>query len=93
MFIEVNEDLKSKLKIIKMKDEHIHNKYFDKLKIVNFDKINKNSKQRIMCSKLYSELDHEKTISILLSNALDIINNPSRLLADFFIIIVVIIKK
>jgi hypothetical protein len=75
LFIEVDKDLKSKIKVLKMKDEH--SKYFDKLIIVNFSKINKNSKQKIMCSKLYSELDHDKTISILLGNALDIINNPS----------------
>ena len=75
LFIEVNEDLKSKIKVLKMKDEH--SKYFDKLKIVNLNKINKNSKQRIMCSKLYSELNPDKIIFILLGNALDIINNPS----------------
>ena len=67
--------MKSKIQVLKMKD--VHSKYFDKLTIINLDKINKNSKQKIMCSKLYSELDHEITISILLGNALDIINNPS----------------
>jgi hypothetical protein len=65
------------IQINHLKNKNLHSNYFNNLNVYNsFYKINQKSRHSICISKILSEVDETKIVSILLGKVLFIINNP-----------------